>query len=65
MSFSEAVPHTLFTSPWRGEVGERSEPGGGGLRCATYSPHPDMLRMSTLPLQGRVGALPAAKGVAS
>jgi tRNA pseudouridine32 synthase/23S rRNA pseudouridine746 synthase len=26
-----SVPHALFTSPWRGEVGERSEPGGGEL----------------------------------
>ncbi len=26
-----SVPHALFTSPWRGEVGERSKPGGGEL----------------------------------
>jgi tRNA pseudouridine32 synthase/23S rRNA pseudouridine746 synthase len=33
-----AVPRALFTSPWRGKVGERSEPGGGELNGATATP---------------------------
>ncbi len=60
--YSHAEPRTLFTSPWRGEVGERSELGGGECCIASpllriaVSPHPDALRASTLPLQGRMGA---------
>ena len=42
---------TSFTSPWRGEVAERSEAGGGGDASET-SPHPGAFG-ATLPLQGR------------
>ena len=47
---------SLFTSPWRGEVGARSAPGG--CDTAFPSPHPGVLRTPTLPLQGRVKDVP-------
>jgi hypothetical protein len=49
------LQHTLFTSPWRGEVGSRSEPGGGDF-FLLFTPPRSRLARSTLPLQGRVGA---------
>ncbi len=51
-------------SPWRGGVGERSEPGGASF--ATDHPTPTAfasLRQSTLPLQGRVIEQAAGGGV--
>jgi len=41
-------------SPWRGEVTEQSEAGGGDESVDEGPPHPVALRASTLPLQGRV-----------
>ncbi len=51
------APHALFTSPWRGEVGARSAPGGGENNGE--ADHPTPLASApfgepTLPLQGRV-----------
>ena len=49
------APHTLLTSPWRGEVGPRSGPGGGESRGEIFTPTRRSLSFaSTLPLQGRV-----------
>ncbi len=48
------VPHSLFTSPWRGEVGARSAPGEGESDGEEDHPTPDRVPRSDPPLQGRV-----------
>jgi hypothetical protein len=50
----QALQHTRFTSPWKGEVGERSELGGGDLSSSPFTPPRLAFGQSTLPLQGRV-----------
>jgi len=48
-------PYTPFTSPWRREVAERSEAGGGDREASKTHPTPTLTAFaSTLPLQGRV-----------
>jgi tRNA pseudouridine32 synthase/23S rRNA pseudouridine746 synthase len=47
-----SAPHALFTSPWRGEVSERSSPGGGESRSEQDHPTPDPLRRSGPPPPG-------------
>ena len=48
-------PHTPFTSPWRAEVAERSEAGGGESRSELFTlPRRSLSFASTLPHQGRV-----------
>jgi tRNA pseudouridine32 synthase/23S rRNA pseudouridine746 synthase len=47
----KVMGHTFFTSPWRGEVGERSSPGGGDLLDQNH-PTPDRLRRSDPPPPG-------------
>ncbi len=50
---------SVSTSPWRGEVGLRSRPGGGEPKQPfMFSPHPGAFA-PTLPLQGRVIGLVA------
>ena len=44
----------FFTSPWRGEVAERSEAGGGESRSDAVTPPRRGFAAPTLPLQGRV-----------
>ncbi len=48
------LPRLLFTSPWRGEVGSRGEPGGGELHFEEITPPRTACGGPTLPLQGRV-----------
>jgi hypothetical protein len=48
------APHTPSTSPWRGEVGSRSEPGGGESFCALH-PTPIGLRPIDPPPPGEGG----------
>jgi hypothetical protein len=43
-----------LTSPWRGEVAERSEAGGGESRSDIFTPPRRGFAAPTLPLQGRV-----------
>ncbi len=47
----KVMGRALFTSPWRGEVGERSSPGGGELQMQDH-PTPDRLRRSDPPPPG-------------
>ena len=47
-----ATPQVLFTSPWRGEVGERSSPRGGESQSEQDPPTPDRLRQSDPPPPG-------------
>jgi len=47
-------PHTLFTSPWRGEVDPAKRDREGVTFLCANPPHPASLRSATLPLQGRV-----------
>jgi hypothetical protein len=41
----------FFTSPWRGEVAERSEAGGGESRSNAFTPPRPAFGRPTLPLQ--------------
>ena len=47
-----ATPQVLFTSPWRGEVGERSSPRGGESQSEQDPPTPGRLRQSDPPPPG-------------
>jgi tRNA pseudouridine32 synthase/23S rRNA pseudouridine746 synthase len=47
-----ATPQVLFTSPWRGEDGKRSSPGGGESQSEQDPPTPDRLRQSDPPPPG-------------
>jgi tRNA pseudouridine32 synthase / 23S rRNA pseudouridine746 synthase len=46
------APHTLFTSPWRGEVSARSAPGGGDSCGEKDHPTPDRVPRSDPPPPG-------------
>jgi hypothetical protein len=55
MSGKLAATYSAPTSPWRGEVGLRSRPGGGEIFIFPDHPTPPLASLAaTLPLQGRV-----------
>jgi DNA helicase-2/ATP-dependent DNA helicase PcrA len=59
-------PGSVSTSPQRGEVGERSEPGEGKrspLESESPSPAPSLRDVATSPLRGEVKEVPHVKNI--